>query len=73
MMTTEEMVDFYYWRQVRKGKSRKKFFIMSGIKPLKRFWTKETTEELMDVASILEQVDSDEWVLIIEYHRTASS
>ena len=26
------------------------------------FWTKETTEELIDVATILEQVDSDGWV-----------
>ena len=33
MMTTEEMVDFDYWRQVRKGKSRQRFFHTSGIEP----------------------------------------
>ena len=32
-MTTEEMVDFDYWRQVRKGKSRQRFFHTSGIEP----------------------------------------
>ena len=33
-MTTEEMVDFDYWRQVRKGKLRQRFFfITSGIEP----------------------------------------
>ena len=63
VITTEEMVDFDYWRQVRKGKSRQKFFYHEWDKAL-GFWTKETTEELMDVASILEQVDSDEWVLL---------
>ena len=28
------------------------------------FWTKESTEELIDMASILEPVDSDGWVLL---------
>ena len=39
----------------------KDIFITSGIEP---FWTKETTEELIDVASILGQVHSDGWVLL---------
>ena len=33
VMTTEEMVDFDYWRQVRMGRSRQRFFITSGIEP----------------------------------------
>ena len=32
-MTTEEMVDFDYWRQVRMGRSRQRFFTTSGIEP----------------------------------------
>ena len=63
VMTTEEMVDFDYWRQVRKGKSRQRFFHYKWDRALE-FWTKETTEELIDLASILELVDSDEWVLL---------
>ena len=63
MMTTEEMVDFDYWRQVRKGKSRQRFFHYRWDRAFE-VWTKETTEELIDVASILEQVDSDGWVLL---------
>ena len=33
VMTTEEMVNFDYWRQVRMGRSRQRFFITSGIEP----------------------------------------
>ena len=62
-MTTEEMVDFDYWRQVRKGKSRQRFFHYRWDRAFE-VWTKETTEELIDVASILERVDSDGWVLL---------
>ena len=53
LITTEEMVDFDYWRQ---GKSTQIFSFQVGAL---EFWTKETTKELIDVASILEQVDSD--------------
>ena len=53
VMTTEEMVDFDYWRQVRKGKSRQRFFHHRWDRAFE-VWTKETTEELIDVASILE-------------------
>ena len=63
VMTTEEMVDFDYWRQVRKGKSRQRFFHYRWDRAFE-VWTKETTEELIDVASILERVDSDGWVLL---------
>ena len=63
VMTTEEMVDFDYWRQVRKGKSRQRFFHYRWDRAFE-VWTKETTEELIDVASILEPVDSDGWVLL---------
>ena len=62
-MTTEDIVDFDYWRQVRKGKSRQRFFHYRWERAFE-VWTKENTEELIDVASILEQVDSDRWVLL---------
>ena len=48
VMTTEEMVEFDYWRQVRKGKSRERIFHYKWDRALE-FWTKETTEELIDV------------------------
>ena len=63
VMTTEEMVVFDYWRQVRKGKSRQRFFHYRWDRTFE-VWTKETTEELIDVASILERVGSDGWVLL---------
>ena len=63
VMTAEEMVDFDYWRHIRKGKWRQRFFQYRWDIALE-FWTEETTEELIDVASILERVDSDGWVLL---------
>ena len=63
MMTTEDIVDFDYWRHVRKGKSRQRFFHYRWERAFE-VWTKETIEELIDVASILEQIDSDRWVLL---------
>ena len=34
VMTTEDIVDFDYWRQVRKGKSRQRFFSLQVGKSL---------------------------------------
>ena len=70
VMTTEDMVDFDYWRQVRKGKLRQRFFLYRWDRVFE-VWTKETTKGLLDVASILERVDSDGWVLLSireQYH-----
>ena len=32
-MTTDEMINFDYWRQVRMDRSRQRFLITSGIEP----------------------------------------
>ena len=54
---------FWLLEAGKEGEVETKIFYHEWDKAL-RFWTKETTEELMDVASILEEVDSDEWVLL---------
>ena len=49
------------------GKEREvetKFFFHYKWDRALEFWMKETTEELIDVSSIIERIDSNGWVLL---------
>ena len=63
VMNMEEMDDFDYWRQVRKGKSRQRFVYYKWDRAVE-VWTKENTDESIDADSIFQRVDSDGWVLL---------